>query len=134
MESHLHVQLVTPWRQLFRVKTDEERAEVMRQTIAAADALEGGLKECSGGKGPFFGGESVGYVDVLLGGMVSWVKVTEVVSGAKMIDATKTPLLAAWMERFCELDAAGAVLQDVGALVEYARAVQARFAAAATNN
>ena len=59
MESHLHVQLVTPWRQLFRVKTDEERAEVMRQTIAAADALEGGLKECSGGKGPFFGGESV---------------------------------------------------------------------------
>jgi len=37
---------VTPWRQLFRVKTDEERDEVMRQTIAAADALEGGLKEC----------------------------------------------------------------------------------------
>ena len=130
----MHVQLVTPWRQLFRVKTDEERAEVMRQTIAAADALEGGLKECSGGKGLFFGGESVGYVDVLLGGMVSWVKVTEVVSGAKMIDATKTPLLAAWMERFCELDAARAVLQDVGAVVEYARAVQVRFAAAAPDN
>lgn len=132
--AYVEDKLVTPWRQLFRVKTDEERAEVMRQTIAAADALEGGLKECSGGKGPFFGGESVGYVDVLLGGMVSWVKMTEVVSGAKMIDATKTPLLAAWMERFCELDAAGAVLQDVGALVEYARAVQARFAAAAPNN
>ena len=40
------------------------------------------------------------------------------------------------MERFCELDAARAVLQDVGALVEtkYARAVQGRFAAAAPNN
>jgi glutathione S-transferase len=121
---------------LFRVKTDEEMAEVMRQMIAAADALEGGLKQCSEGKGPFFGGESVGYVDVLLGGMISWVKATEVFSGAKIIDAAKMPLLAAWMERFCELDAARAVLQDVGALVEteYARAVQARFAAAAPNN
>ena len=110
-------------------KTDEERAEVMRQTIAAADALEGGLKECSGGKGPFFGAESVGYMDVLLGGMVSWLKVTEVVSGAKIIDAARTPLLAVWMERFWELDAARVLLQDVSALVgtEYARAVQARF-------
>ena len=135
VESHLHcgvgvgVQLVAPWMQLFRVKTDEEGAEVMRQMIVAADALEGGLKECSGGKGPFFGAESVGYVDVLLGGMVSWLKATEVVSGAKIIDAARTPLLAAWMERFWELDAARALLQDVSALVgtEYARAVQARF-------
>jgi len=78
VESHLHcgvgvgVQLVAPWMQLFRVKTDEEGAEVMRQMIVAADALEGGLKECSGGKGPFFGAESVGYVEVLLGGMC-WI-------------------------------------------------------------
>jgi len=38
------------------------------------------------------------------------------------------------MERFCELDAARAVLQDVGAVVESARAVQVRFAAAAPDN
>ncbi|KAG2550939.1 hypothetical protein PVAP13_9KG306057 [Panicum virgatum] len=139
--AYLEDKLVTPWRQLFMAKTNEERAEVMRQTIAAADALEGGLKECSGHYyrigllvGGFFGGESVGYVDFLLGGMVSWLKATEVVSGAKIIDAVKTPLLAAWMERFCELDAARAVLQDVGAVVEDARAVQVRFAAAAPDN
>ncbi|CAN6284146.1 unnamed protein product [Urochloa humidicola] len=132
--AHLEDKLVTPWGRMFRVKNEEEKAEAMKQTIAAVDALEGGLKECSGGKGPFFGGESVGYVDVLLGGMVSWVKATETMSGDKIIDAAKTPLLGAWMERFCELDAAKAVLQDVGAVVEYARAVQARLAAAATNN
>jgi glutathione S-transferase len=128
------VQLVTPWGRGFRVKTDEEKAEAMRQTIAAVEPLEGGLKECSGGKGPFFSGESVGYVDILLGGMVSWVKATELLTGAKIFDATKTPLLAAWMERFCELDVAKAVLQDVGAVVEYAKAVQARVAAATPNN
>jgi hypothetical protein len=85
---------------VFRTKTDEERAEAMRQTLAAVEVLEGGLNECSGGKGAFFGGDSVGYVDVLLGGLVSWLKANERISGTKLIDADKTPLLAAWMERF----------------------------------
>nr|CAB3500334.1 unnamed protein product [Digitaria exilis] len=132
--AYLEDKLVTPWGRVFRVKTEEERAEAMMQTIAAVDALEGGLEECSGGKGSFFGGESVGYVDVLLGGLVSWVKATELLSGAKIIDAAKAPLLAAWMERFCELDVAKAVLQDVGAVVDYATAVQARVAAATIPN
>lgn len=119
---------------MFRVKSDEERAELMRQTLAAVEVLEEGLKQCSGGKGPFFGGHSVGYNDVLLGGMVSWIKANEPLSGTKFIDAAKTPLLAAWMECFCELDVAKAVLQDVNAIVEYAKGVQARVAAAAANN
>jgi len=132
--AYLEDKIVTPWRRVFMVKTDEEKAEVMRQTIAAVAVLEDGLKECSGGQGPFFAGDSVGYVDVLLGGMVSWFKAAEPLSGDKIIDAAKTPLLAAWMERFCELDAAKAVLQDVDAVVEYARALQARIAAATANN
>ncbi|PWZ54637.1 putative glutathione S-transferase GSTU6 [Zea mays] len=135
--AYLEDKIVTPWRRVFMVKADEEKAEAMRQTVAAMDALEGGLKECSsggGGQSPFFGGDSVGYVDVLLGGMVSWVKASEPLFGAKIIDAARTPLLAAWMERFCELDAAKAVLQDVHAVVEYARTVQARVAAATASN
>uniref|UniRef100_A0A0A9CA89 glutathione transferase n=1 Tax=Arundo donax TaxID=35708 RepID=A0A0A9CA89_ARUDO len=132
--AYLEDKLVTPWRSVLTVKTEEERAKAMKQTLAAVDVLEGGLKECSGGKGAFFGGDSVGYVDVLLGGFVSWVKATEPLAGAKLIDAAKTPLLAAWMERFCEIDAAKAVLQDVDAVVDYARGVQARFAAAGANN
>ena len=126
--------MLTPWGRVFMVKTDEEKAEAMRQTIAAVDVLEEGLKECSGGQGPFFGGDSVGYVDILLGGMVSWVKASEPLSGSKLIDAEKTPLLAAWMERFCELDAAKAVLQDVDRVVEYAKLVMTKNAARASNN
>ncbi|KAJ1296509.1 hypothetical protein BS78_01G306500 [Paspalum vaginatum] len=132
--AFLEDKLVKTWGRVFRAKTDEERAEAMRETIAAAGVLESGLKECSGGLGPFFGGDSVGYVDVLLGGMVSWIKAAEPLSGAKIIDAAKTPLLAAWMERICDLDAAKAVLQDVDAVVEYGRRVQARVVAAAAKN
>ncbi|XP_066377502.1 probable glutathione S-transferase GSTU6 [Miscanthus floridulus] len=132
--AYLEDKMSTPWRRVFMVKTDEEKAEAMRQTIAAVDVLEDGLKECSGGQGPFFGGDSVGYVDILLGGMVSWVKASEPLSGSKLIDAEKTPLPAAWMERFCELDAAKAVLQDVDRVVEYAKLVMAKNAARVSNN
>ncbi|KAM0863421.1 hypothetical protein ACQ4PT_044606 [Festuca glaucescens] len=98
--------------------TDEERAEWKRQRVAAVGTLEEGLSECSGGKGSFFGGECVGYVDALLGGVVPWVRATEKLSGDRFFDAGEAPLLAAWMERFGELDAAKAVFQDVDALVE----------------
>lgn len=41
----MRTQLVAPWDRVFRVKTDEERAEAMKQMLAAVDVLEGGLKE-----------------------------------------------------------------------------------------
>uniref|UniRef100_A0A0E0MA16 glutathione transferase n=1 Tax=Oryza punctata TaxID=4537 RepID=A0A0E0MA16_ORYPU len=122
--AYIDDKLTAPWRMVYRVKTEEERDEFMKQTLAAVDVLEGGLKECSKGKGCFFGGDSVGYVDVVLGGLVSWVHASDKLSGAKLFDAAKAPLLAAWLERFGELDAAKAVLQDVDRVVEYAKKLQ----------
>ena len=108
----------------FRAKTEEEKAEWMTQTLAAVDVLEGGLKECSRG-GSFFGGYKVGYVDIVLGGAVPWVHATEVLSGERLFDAGKVPLLAAWLEQFGALNAAKAVMPDVGMLVEKAKMKQA---------
>ncbi|KAL6905231.1 hypothetical protein ACP4OV_002832 [Aristida adscensionis] len=132
--AYLEDKVATPWRRAFSVKTDEERAEAMNETFAAVGPLEEGLRQCSKGEGAFFGGAGVGYVDILLGGLVPWIKGTVRLSGANLVDAAKTPLLAAWMESFCELDAAKAVLQDVDEVVEYAKAMQARAAAAAASN
>uniref|UniRef100_J3N4B0 glutathione transferase n=1 Tax=Oryza brachyantha TaxID=4533 RepID=J3N4B0_ORYBR len=126
--AYIEDKLVAPWEKVFRAKTEEERAVWMKQMFVAADALEGGLKECSKGKGCFFGGDSVGYVDVVLGGAVSFVHANDVITGAKLFDAARTPLLAAWLERFGELDAAKAVLQDVERAVEHTKMVQARNA------
>ncbi|VAI44213.1 unnamed protein product [Triticum turgidum subsp. durum] len=96
--AHVDDKLVAPWRQW--------------------------LRECFKGGG-FFGGDGVGLVDVALGGVLSWMKVTEALSGDKIFDAAKTPLLAAWVERFIELDAAKAALPDVGRLLEFAKAREA---------
>jgi len=119
--------LVSPWDRVFRAKTEDEREEAMKQMFAAVDALEGALKE--GRPRPFFGGDSVGYVDVVLGGAVSYAKGHDALFGSELIDAAKTPLLAAWMERFCELDAAKAVLQDVDRVVQYGKMLIAKNAA-----
>ena len=126
--AYIDGEVLKPWQGVFRAKTDEERAECMARAQAAASALEGGLRECSRGM-EFFGGDSVGYVDVLLGANIPWVRATTVITGCKLFDAAKTPLLAAWMERFGELDAAKAVFQDEDRLVDYAKMIMARFAA-----
>jgi glutathione S-transferase len=69
------------------------------------DTLEQAVEECSKGKA-FFGGDTVGLVDVVLGGYLGWLYATEAICGVKALEATWTPLLAAWAERFCSLDAA----------------------------
>ena len=116
-----------------RGKTEEEKSEGKKQAFAAVEILEGALRECSKGRG-FFGGDGLGLVDVALGGVLSWMKVTEVLSGDKIFDAAKTPLLAAWVERFSELDAAKALLPDVDRVVDYVRMIHAKNAVKAPVN
>ncbi|KAJ1296507.1 hypothetical protein BS78_01G306300 [Paspalum vaginatum] len=124
--------LVVSWVQAFKAKTEEERLEGTKQMAVVVETLEGALGdgECSKGK-PFFGGDSVGYLDVVLGGLLSWLHGTQALCGAEFFDADKAPLLSAWAERFGALDAAKAVLPDVGRLVEFAKVRRAQQAAAA---
>jgi glutathione S-transferase len=81
--------------------------------------VEQAFKECSKRKKPFFGGDSVRLVDVVLGGHLGWLYTTEAICGVKALDATRTPLLVAWAERFCVLDAVKGLIPDVERLVEY---------------
>ncbi|CAM0878943.1 unnamed protein product [Alopecurus aequalis] len=117
-----------PWEKAFRARTEEERAEWMAKVAAAVGGLERGLRECTddGRKGCFFGGGRVGYVDVVLGGVVPNVHANEVVSGERLFDGEKTPLLAAWLERFGELEVARAVLPDVDRMAGYVRMIYAK--------
>uniref|UniRef100_A0A0E0BCX3 glutathione transferase n=1 Tax=Oryza glumipatula TaxID=40148 RepID=A0A0E0BCX3_9ORYZ len=132
-ESQVIVQYIDElfgaWILVFRGKTEEEKAEGVKQTFAVAEKLEGALSECCKGK-PFFGGDTVGYVDVVLGGFVAWVHAIEEVFGLNQFDAAKTPLLAAWLERFDELDAAKEAMPDIGRLVELEKMRQAQAQAA----
>ena len=120
LEMH-GIQLFSAWLPVFIGKTAEERVEAATQVLATLDTLEQAFEECSKGKA-FFAGDTVGLVDVVLGSFLGWLYATEAICGVKVVDATRTPLLAAWAERFCALDAAKGLIPDVERLVEYNKA------------
>ena len=130
--ARLALQLFTTWIPVYIGRTSEDRLEAARQVVAVLEKFEQAFEECSGGKA-FFGGDAAGLVDVVLGGFLGWLRASQMMCGVRVIDPAKTPLLAAWMELFCELDAAKAVLQDVDRVVEYAKMLIAKNAARASN-
>ncbi|EES08965.1 probable glutathione S-transferase GSTU6 [Sorghum bicolor] len=119
--SYVDDKLFSAWLPVFIGKTAEERVEAATQVLATLDTLEQAFEECSKGKA-FFAGDTVGLVDVVLGSFLGWLYATEAICGVKVVDATRTPLLAAWAERFCALDAAKGLIPDVERLVEYNKA------------
>ncbi|KAJ1296506.1 hypothetical protein BS78_01G306200 [Paspalum vaginatum] len=128
--AFIETKLVEPWfKMLDGTRARAEMADGVKQMLAAVATLEGALAQCAKGR-PFFGGDGVGYVDVALGGLLVWVRASEVLlGGVKFIDAARTPLLAAWADRLAALDAAKAALPDFGRVIKHA--MMRRGAAAA---
>lgn len=112
-----------------RAQTEEAKAEAVEQVFAGLKLLEGAFEKCSKGKG-FFGGDTIGYLDIALGSFLGWLKVSEIMTGIKFLDEEKTPLLVGWVERFCANDAVNGVMPETDKLVEYAKVLLAKFKAA----
>nr|CAB3500324.1 unnamed protein product [Digitaria exilis] len=92
-------------------RSEEERADAVARAGEALQTLEDAFEECAKGK-PFFGGDGVGLVDVVLGGYLGWFGAIDRIIGRKLIDPARTPLLAAWEERFRAADVAKGVVPD----------------------
>ena len=101
----------------------------MNETLAVVEQLEVALAQCSDGK-PFFAGDSVGFLDLVVGCNLLWFEALRRMFGVTFIVAGKTPLLAAWAERFGEADAAREVVPDADDAVEFAKKLMARLGSA----
>ncbi|KAM3402803.1 hypothetical protein ACQJBY_006558 [Aegilops geniculata] len=109
----------SPWFTILFARKTEEKMEAAVRAISAMETLEGAFGECSGGK-PFFGGDGIGFVDVVLGSYLGWFVVIEKMIGVKLLDTARTPALAAWAERFRTADAVKGVLpEDVDKVLEF---------------
>ncbi|CAI9785203.1 unnamed protein product [Fraxinus pennsylvanica] len=97
---------------------DEARTSIMEKIFEGLALLEEAFDKCSKGKG-FFGEENVGYLDIALGCYLGWVKATEIMTGVKWLDETKTPGLVGWAERLCSDNAVKDVLPEAQKLVEH---------------
>ncbi|XP_066384562.1 probable glutathione S-transferase GSTU6 [Miscanthus floridulus] len=128
--AYIDDKMLAAWKQASRGKTEEDKAEGKKQWFVAVETLEGALRDCGKGK-PFFGGDSVGYVDVVLGGLLGWVHANQEAFAIGSLDPQRTPLLVAWSEHFGALETVKPVMPDVSRLVELGKMVLAREAAAA---
>ncbi|KAL3631102.1 hypothetical protein CASFOL_024086 [Castilleja foliolosa] len=120
------------WVSLFMDLDKEEQTRVatMEKIIEGVLLLESYFVECSKGKG-FFGGDNVGYVDVVLGSFLGWIKANELMfPGVRFFDDINAPGLTTWVERFCVHDAAKDVLSEPQKLMEQYLMVKAAKATA----
>uniref|UniRef100_J3N4B7 Glutathione S-transferase n=1 Tax=Oryza brachyantha TaxID=4533 RepID=J3N4B7_ORYBR len=116
---------------------EEEKAAKAKETVEALRLVEGAFGECSKGK-PFFGGDggdAVGYLDIVLGCYLCWFKGAGDITGvAPLLDAARTPELAAWAARFRAAEAVGCLVPGVEKVEAYLNKVlKPKWAAAASS-
>ncbi|XP_020094905.1 glutathione S-transferase U17-like [Ananas comosus] len=96
----------------------EDAIQEMKTTL---QQLESAFTKCSKGKA-FFGGDTIGYLDMALGCFLSWFKAVEMMNtGVNILDEAKTPLLAEWANRFYSDDAVKEVMPEPDVLVEHVK-------------
>jgi hypothetical protein len=78
--------------------------EAQRKAVHEAQQCLKTLETALEGK-KFFGGETVGYLDIVVGWYAHWLPVTEEVIGASVVTDKELPLMKAWFDRFLAVDA-----------------------------
>ncbi|KAK1280267.1 hypothetical protein QJS04_geneDACA017689 [Acorus gramineus] len=98
----------------------EEAKECLR-------TLEGGLKE-GGLKGrKFFGGETIGFVDIVTGWIAYWVPMIEEIMGVTIVDEGELPLMHAWFRDYLQLDVVKERLPPRDKVLQKLRDIQKRL-------
>jgi glutathione S-transferase len=124
--AYVDGELFPAWGRVMMAATEEERAGRAAEAAEMVAHLEEAFARCSNG-GAFFGGDAVGYLDLVLGSNLFWFEALRRMFGVRLIDERRTPLLAAWAERFGEAAAANGVVTStlVDMAVEHAKKLRA---------
>ena len=80
-------------------KTGEEQLKAIKVFQERVKTLEGYLQ----GK-KFFGGETIGLVDIIACWIPTCIHVMEEIIGTKLIEDKELPLISAWMQDILDLD------------------------------
>ncbi|XP_073359552.1 probable glutathione S-transferase GSTU6 [Aegilops tauschii subsp. strangulata] len=108
---------------ILNTANQQERADKVEETLAAFGLLEAALAECSKegeAEAPFFGGGSIGFLDIALGCYIPWFEAIGRLAGVPpFLDAARTPKLAAWAGRFSAAKPFIALLTAVDKVEEY---------------
>ncbi|XP_043695218.1 glutathione transferase GST 23-like [Telopea speciosissima] len=76
----------------------EEQEKAVESALETLKILE---KKVEGKK--FFGGEKIGFLDIVMGWIPLWLNALEEVGGMKLLDAESLPLLHEWSQNFIQV-------------------------------
>ncbi|KAJ1290015.1 hypothetical protein BS78_02G209800 [Paspalum vaginatum] len=85
--------------------------EPLRKAVHEAQQCLKTLETALEGK-KFFGGDGVGYLDIVVGWYAHWLPIIEEISGASVVTSEELPLMKAWFDRILAVDAVKAALPD----------------------
>lgn len=77
----------------------ETQQKALHEAIESLRTLEQALE----GK-KFFGGATIGYLDIVVGWFAYWFPIIGEVAGVDIVNARNLPLLNAWFQRFLDND------------------------------
>ncbi|RYR16781.1 hypothetical protein Ahy_B03g061677 isoform B [Arachis hypogaea] len=78
-----------------RLSSGEEQGKAVNEAREAMEKIE---EEIKGKK--FFGGDKIGYLDIVIGWISYWIPVWEEVGSMKILDPLKFPAINAWITNF----------------------------------
>ncbi|EPS60027.1 hypothetical protein M569_14777 [Genlisea aurea] len=112
-------------RSILLTAEGEERKKRIEESREALGVLE---EAFINGGGKFFGGESLGLVDIAAGSIVPWARVIGEIAGVNLIDGIKNPHLHDWARRFTSDSAVEDLSPEHRALAAYADKVFPKIA------
>ncbi|XP_076938270.1 glutathione S-transferase U17-like [Bidens hawaiensis] len=101
-----------------RIHSEEGKEAIKKQIIEASQFLEESFVKFSNGKA-YFGGDDAGYLDVVLGCFLGWIKFSEKRNEFKVLDEVRTPKLLEWTKRIWTHEAFKDAIPNTETLVNF---------------
>ncbi|KAF8727898.1 hypothetical protein HU200_018466 [Digitaria exilis] len=109
---------IAPASVVLRGVINGDRDEAAAQVSTALQHLEEAFVKCSQGKS-YFGGGDIGFLDIVLGSHLGWLKAVEKIAGVKVLDESRLPELTAWADRFYAHHAVRDAMPETDRLVQF---------------
>ncbi|KAL2325918.1 hypothetical protein Fmac_024976 [Flemingia macrophylla] len=112
---------------IFAFEAEEERKPYFEVLEEVLERMEDAFGKCSKGE-PFFGGDTIGFIDIAFGSFLGWLSAVEQKFERKLLIEAKFPALVKWAERFAVDPAVKGLIPEADKLVELSKSIKWRAA------